>query len=212
MKLVVKSSLWIIAICSFLLLFTTDVKADLPNNTFAADDIIDVHVFCTLLNNSICNNETTTCEISAFYPNTSWLVQNQSMSGNVSGFYNYSFGTLDVEGTYSALVYCQDTTEGVVSFDFIVGDPDQTYENEFWLYVLMILIPLMLFIIGKGMKDKTFILMAGFTICVFALHIYNNGLPRIDNTFITNVFSIVMAGLGFYLIGRTSVEIVKEGL
>jgi len=186
------------------------VKADLPNNTFDSGDIINVNIYCMQLNNSVCDNSTTSCEITAFYPNTSFLIQQGYMSGNATGFYNHSFGVLNQEGIYSALVHCNNTEEGVVSFDFIVGDIDETHDEYFWFYVAMVLIPLFLSVISYQTKDKTFLILAGFVLCAFALFVIVEGFSRFDNELIQKAVFLVLMGLGWYLILKNGYDLAVE--
>lgn len=206
-----KYILLLIANLIFISLIIPSVKAELPNNTFGANDLINVNVYCVSYNNSVCDNNTVSCEITAFNPDTSFLIQQGHMQGNVSGFYNYSFGTLEQEGTYSALVHCNDSREGVINFDFIVGDPDDSYDRDFWLYAFLFLIPLFLCIIANLSEDKSFNIMAGFVLCAFAIIIIRNGLPRFTNSLIELTVFLVVMGIGFYLILRNGYDIAVEG-
>ncbi len=198
----------LIIICLFITI--PQVKADLSNNTFDSGDIINVHVYCMQLNNSACNNDTTSCEITAFYPNTSFLIQQGYMSGNATGFYNHSFGILETEGIYSALVHCNNTEEGVVSFDFTVGDPDETYDKFFWFYVAMVLIPLFLGIIFHKTQDKAFLILAGFVLCAFALFIVVEGFAGFNNELVERAMFLVLMGVGWYLILKNGYDLAKE--
>jgi len=204
-----KNKLIILTLAILLLIGIPIVSAD--NNTFTAGDIINVWTYCMELNNSKCDYHSTSCEITAFYPNTSWLTQQSLMQGNASGFYNYSFGVLGVNGTYSALVYCNNTEEGAINFEFIVGEDEDLYDETFWLFVFLLLVPMIMCILGYIAKDKYFNIIAGMVLCCACFYFRDVGFLGLSDTFITQAAITVIAGVGLYLIVKNGYDLIMEG-
>jgi len=207
-----KKLIYLLAFVFLISLLVGNVRADY--NVFDSDDNINVFNYCTYINNSACGDDVS-CTITAIYPNSSFVDQNKPMTNNWNdsflGFYNYSFGVLDVEGTYSALVHCNNTDEGVTSFDFSVGDPDTTEENTKWLYIFLLVIPAFLIIFSYQMDDPWFMLMGGFLILVFGVYINLNGLIDLSGSYMEDVIFVIIMGIGFWFIVKPVIYMIKEG-
>lgn len=200
----------VLTLVFFVLLGVQEAKAELPNNTFEENEEVNVFVQCIMLNNSVCD-PSTNCTMTALYPNTSLLVQSVEMTPNLTiGFYNYSFGVLTDRGIYSSTITCRGIEEGVIPYSFSVGDIDEAFDETFWFYMSLILIPLALGILAWKTEDKLFLIMAGFVLCTFAFIIFNQGFPGLNNDFIRNSMTIVIAGLGFYLIAKNGYDLTME--
>ena len=87
---------------------------------------------------------------------------------------------------------------------------DDANDRAFWLQLFLILIPLLLIYLGNVTEDKYFIIISGFIFAIYAIYIATNGLPNLDNSFITTSLIIIMGGLGFYLMGKFGYDLATE--
>lgn len=103
--------------------FITLVSAQPYNNTFEAETPANVYSYCLNETGSACG-ETIRCNMTVFYPNNSLYGMDLNMSNNVNGWFNYTMGVLDLEGTYYGIVYCFNPLGlvGASDFEFTYGD------------------------------------------------------------------------------------------
>lgn len=187
----------------------TNVSAELPNNTFEPDTEVNYFVYCIYLNNSICTNATS-CEITAFNPDTTILIKQGKMSYNGSGFFNYSFGVLEDVGEYSTLIHCNNTEEGVINSFFTVGILETLYDNLFWFYIFMFLIPVILIILSKITDDKWFAVFGSIILICFGIYLQANGLPYFDNNVVETAIWSITLGIGLYFMLSNSTKLIEE--
>lgn len=199
----------IILLILSILLILPNVSAELPNNTFEPDEPVNYFIYCVHLNNSICNNKTS-CEITAFNPDTSDLVRQGVMSYNGSGFFNYSFGILTTEGKYSTLIHCNNSEEGVINSFFTVGISEDVYDNLFWFYIFMFLVPVILIITSKITNDKWFAVFGSIILVCFGIYLQANGLPYFDNNLIEEAIWSITLCIGLYFMIDNSIKLIEE--
>jgi len=86
-----------------------------------------------------------------------------------------------------------------------------TYDNDFWFYVILMLAPLVLIILSKMTEDNWFKLLAGFGLVPFALFIIQEStLPNLSGTYIRELFFFIIVGLALYLIVKSGIDLIKE--
>ena len=191
------------------LLILPQVKAELPNNTFEPNDLVNYFVYCVELNNSICSNSTS-CTLTALNPDTSILVQNVLMSYNGSGFFNYSFGILTTEGIYSTLIHYNNSEQGVTSYFITMGILENVYDNIFWFYIFMFLIPVILIILAKISEDEWFAVFGSIILICFGIYLQANGLPYFDNNLVETAIWSITLGIGLYFMLSRTIKLIEE--
>lgn len=98
------------------------------DNTYQRWDDIDIKVPC-INNNTYCD-DTTSCNITINYPNTSNYVKNAEMS-NQDQYFNYTLMDTSEPGKYDAYVVCQSSTlNGYQSFSFTISSTGVEFENN----------------------------------------------------------------------------------
>lgn len=99
------------------------VSAQPHNNTFEAETPANVYAYCLNETGRACGN-TIRCNMTVYYPNNSLYGMDLNMSNNADGWFNYTMGVLDLEGTYYGIVYCFNVLGlvGASDFEFTYGD------------------------------------------------------------------------------------------
>lgn len=92
-----------------------------------------------------------------------------------------------------------------------VAISEQSYDDTFWFYIFMFLIPIILIIISKITDDKYFFVFAGIILVCFGIYLQANGLPYFDNDVVeTAIWSITLC-VGLYFMISNSIKLVEEG-
>jgi hypothetical protein len=124
---------------------------------FEKDNKADLRVSCFDVASSPCDAGTF-CNLTAFYPNSSLLVDNQRMT-RTEMYYNFTLDNSQtfVTGEYSAVVSCNGTTNDYTSFTYLISpnglDPDKT-NSGFYIGLMAVLIIIEGFLIWGVFKVK----------------------------------------------------------
>ncbi len=145
------------------------------------------------------------CTINIYNQNSTALLFNTSMLNLTSGFYNYSIN-MNETGRFPTFVNC-DFLGDVDRSDetFIVSDPNY---NE-WLYLLLLIIPISLFLIGRK-EGIAYTMLGGFVLITYGIAVFMGLFPRLPDSFLTEGLAVILFGIGFYLILDSSIKYVKE--
>lgn len=114
------------------------------------------------------------------------------LSGSVFG---------DINSSNSSYLYEKD---GVLYFNEsalnVTIDAVSTGVDDYsWLYFFGLLMVCVFFVVGRLMKDRTFVVLSGFLLVIIALALNSLGVPGLSS-FLVNASIICFAGIGFYLI------------
>jgi hypothetical protein len=110
------------------------------------NETIDIKIFCFDVNSSLCNNDSTTCMLTVFYPNNTLYVNNQTMS-SMNTYYNYTIGKSLTRGVYSVVVTCvKGLDSGYKTFDFYVGLPSTQVQQDTILISVAVLFGISIFL------------------------------------------------------------------
>lgn len=125
---------------------------------YQKDMKVDLIISCFDSNNSACSSATP-CSITVFYPNSTVMIRNMSMTYNGT-YYNYTL-TSDRTGTvgeYSAVVMCVGSDAGFSTFNFMInarGKEITTGDSLMYLGGLLLLILfLVVCIVGFTRMEK----------------------------------------------------------
>lgn len=201
----------IVLILSILvLLFSIELVNGETSYTYNQNTDVDLKISCFDENNTVCD-ASTECFITIFYPDSTTLINNQSMTKQTT-FYNYSLNTSQTSllGTYSTVAYCSGTTKGYSVFQYEIIDPNlasvDTGSGIFYIGLLFLLIIIFGFIIYGLVKSENPIvklscLLGGYiflAIIMFTLWqiagIYLTSTPFIEK-FAMIMFRVLMAGM-----------------
>jgi hypothetical protein len=130
----------------FAILFSSFCFSD-DTQTFKTDEYGNLNVPCYDNDKAPCNI-TTTCFLTAFYPNTSRFIFNQAMSNNYPDpNFNFTLPSTNVTGTYAYTTVCYDGVEyGSISNYFIINESgDQKEGSILGLYIFLIMYIAILF-------------------------------------------------------------------
>lgn len=182
-------------------LFFCILLVSLVNADWLEDGTCQMNTDC-ILSVKVVNDTTNldfshaTCNITIYNISNSLLISS-NMTNSSSGFYNYTIN-MNETGRYPSFVYCehnQNATD-MAEVTFVISDPN--YNN--YLYLLLLIIPIILFIIGKQVDDSTFINLAGVILICYGLAVYTGQFPRFESNLITDAFSLILLGIGFYML------------
>ncbi len=150
------------AIFLILLLLMPFVFADEPIFFYKDDTTIDLKIPCAN-NGSVCSN-TSTCNMTISYPNSSIFVNNQLMTNQVS-FHNYTLPSSSQIGDYQAIVFCTDSgVSGDTTFKFRINrmGEDDTNLKKSGMYFIIILITVVYLYCSFKMDAEHLIMKVAF--------------------------------------------------
>ena len=115
---------------------------------YRQNDVVDLTISCFDGTNNYCS-DTTNCNITIFYPNSTLLVNNQKMSYGVS-YYNYTIQSnqTKVVGEYSVVAACFDVENGYSTFNYDItpsGNKDVTQAESIILFIPVLIIIIIAF-------------------------------------------------------------------
>ncbi len=118
------------------------------------------------------------------------------------GWYNATYNSSE-----SGIFLCRhNCTKGT---DFTSGTCDFEIMSDQSIIITVIIvilaIALIFLIIGMWKQDWNFGFLSGFLFCIIGIYIFRTGLPSFDN-WVSNSLSIILIGLGAYILFRASVE------
>lgn len=173
------------------------------------DGTCQVNTDCLLTINVV--NDTTNYGIStanctlSVYDINNTLILNETMYNLTEGFYNYTLN-MDQSGKYPTLIRCDYLNDSdKADFTFVVSDPNY---NE-WLYILLFIIPITLYGLGKKEDELAYIVFSGSIFIGFGISIYMRYFPRLEVNFLTESLSVISIGVGIYLLGFSSIRYVQ---
>lgn len=155
---------------------------------------------CLLLlpvNQSVTPCNTLTTKV---YNNGSTLLYTQTMAIYSPFKCNNTFNQTDF-GTYNGQYGTGDTFTLVVEEDRF---------QQYYLYVAAFIILLSLIGLGFWKHDGTFMTIAGMFAMIIGINIFVNGFPNLTNTFLRNGVTLIMWGIGAYLVMLPGMEFFEN--
>lgn len=180
-------------------------------------------LFTTSVSASITIDSPENSTYYGFYQLDVGLNVTQTVTGGTIGSWWYNVNgtnetftpnkTISVKfGEHSLTVY-MNWTNGTeqnanVDFEFTEG---YSYENEYYFYVILLIVPLILVILSKMTDDLWFRLLAGFSLLPFSLYIIQQStFPNFTSDYIRLVLFFTIVGIAFYLIGKSGYDLIQE--
>ena len=107
------------------------------------------------------------------------------------------------------------TTFGTYTFQYGTGDTGSIVVEEdrfqqYYLYVSAFIVLLSLVGLGFWKHDGTFMTIAGMFAMIIGINIFVNGFPNLTNTFLRNGITLIMWGIGAYLIMLPGMEFFEN--
>ena len=122
------------------------------------------------------------------------------------GYYNLTYNSSE-SGTFLCRQNCTKGTDFTSEVcDFKIEDDNVVIITAI---ITILAIALILLIIGIRQQDFNFGFFSGFLFCIIGIYIFTTGLPSFDN-FVSRSLSIIIMGLGAYILFRASVESLNE--
>ena len=138
------------------LLFIVPVSA--YSYIFESGEPSDIRISCFDTTNLPCD-ASTVCHITIFTPNSSVMVDNQTMTRGDS-YYNYTLGSslTEVTGEYSAVSYCDGSTNDYTSFTYLItpnGEDPSTATGIMYMGLFSVLVILLIISIVGVLNVKS---------------------------------------------------------
>jgi len=177
------------------LLVPTVIALDNCKGTMYESDIP-----CLLLlpvNQSVtaCNTLTT-----SFYNNGSTLIYTQTMA---------VYSPFKCNNTFNHSSF------GTYTFQYGTGDTgsitvEEDEYQQYYLYWVVLIVFSILVIVGHLMEISEFTMIAGILAMIIGLNIFINGFPNLTNVFLKNGITVVIWGVGAYLIIKPAMEFFEN--
>ncbi len=147
------------------------------------------------------NQSTTACNtLTTFVYNGSTLLYSQTM-GVYSPFKcNNTFNQTHF-GTYNGQYGTGDT------FTLVVEEDDN---QQFYLYLVSVGVLLSLIVLGFWKHEGIFLMIAGILAMLLGINIFVNGFPNLTNDFLRNGITLIVWGIGAYLIMLPGMEFFEN--
>ena len=182
---------------------TVETVSDETELVFRQSETFDLKIACFDENNTPCV-PSTICRLTVNDPDMINLIDGQNMTHN-NNFYNYTVDSTLVTnpGRYSAVVRCSGLTNGFSTFSFLIThdgiDPTEGVTMSYFAVGLFgLLVATGLLIFGFTTRKFIFNILGGMILMLIGTFLLANGIPGIDNLFLTNGIGIVILGLGAY--------------
>lgn len=186
----------IIILMLVLLFLPTLVNADwLEDGSCEVDtECVISRLVINTTNGEIVNSAN--CTITIYDIDENLLIYEDQMINSSSGYYNY---TIDIGtvGKYPSIMDCN-RSNNLDSADvtFIVSGAE---ERDFYLYLGIVIIALLLIFLGNKYEDNTFTFFAGVLFITLSILVFKMGYSGFENQLVLNAFALVLLGLGFYI-------------
>ena len=151
-----------------------------------------------------CGNATIT-----IYNGTGIVINPQTTMNEINSFlytFNASENNFTSYGIYPYAI--NTTTSKFCQGDCYVEVKAECFAtpDEYYLYIVGIILFFGLFGLGYFLEDTTFTIISGMLLVVIAIALYQIGFSKLDNEFLKQAIIMVTAGIGFYLIIVPSVD------
>lgn len=189
--------------------------------------IIYLLIFLTLIPiiNSICCEKGKDCIIAetcqdAACGNCSIIVYNRSGSVMIdrtqlpqTNPYLYTFNAsinLSSYGTYPYAINCTNDKICQGECQVEIMQECEGENEEFYLYIVAIVVFFILVGLGYYYEEGTFVIISGMLATIIGIVIWFYGFPNLTNIFLKHAISVVIWGVGAYLIIAPSMEFFES--
>jgi hypothetical protein len=140
------------------------------------------------------------------------IILDDQMNEIGGGWYNYTYNTSRT-GKYFCRQNC--TSGGIYSAetcDFIIeGETMSPEAIQISLLAISFIIAIVLFIMALHFKDVNLGFGSGFLFTIIGIYVFKNGFADLSiSNFVVQGISIIIIGLGIYILFRTSIETLEE--
>jgi hypothetical protein len=192
---------WILIIIMVLLLPIV-MAQEKDVNIYDLDEEFDLSIHLT---NKTGDVKGATCKTQIRYSNST--VKDEIIHDEVGGgWYNATYNSSE-SGTFLCRHNCtQGTKFASETCDFKIKSDDIMIMTSI---ITILAIGLISLIIGFWKKDVNFGFISGFIFCIVGVYLFTTGFPNFNN-WVSNSLSLILAGLGSYILFRSSVESLEE--
>ena len=127
--------------------------------------------------------------------------------------YIYTFNAsinLSSYGTYPYAINCTNDKicQGVCQVEIV---QECEGENEdFFIYIVALIIFFILVVLGYYYEEGVFVMIAGMLAAIIGVVIFIYGFPNLTNVFLKNAISVVIWGVGAYLIVAPAMQFFED--
>ncbi len=182
----------------FIILITPVLAQERDIDIFDLNEVFDLSIHLTDETGDITGAE---CQTQIRFIN--FTVKDQFTNNEIEGgYYNATYNSSEA-GTFLCRQNCTKGTDFTAEIcDFKIRSDEKLIITAI---ITILAVALIFLIIGIWQKDWNFGFFSGFLFCIMGIYIFTTGLPSFDN-FVSNSLSIIIIGLGAYILFRASVE------
>lgn len=165
---------------------------------------------CTY-NGTYCSS-TTSCNITAFYPNGAVYVNNIPTTNQLT-YFNATLPQVSTLGEYSAKLVCYDPIagfSGTEEFTFKVTSTGGTQGGNLTIFLLLIGVSVIVFIISLVIKNEYVGALSAFLLTCSGLYLAIYGIG-IEYNLYTKATGFILIGIGVVLIIMTAYTNITKG-
>ncbi len=200
----IKAKVVIMLMLSLLLVSLASANQDDETSfVILQDEKIDLSARFTI-DGAVINNQT--CGIQILNSNYD-VIRQDNMTFQKDGWYNYSFST-GTAGFYFCSYNCTNTNNTIIeSCSFIVKED---FNRIYWLYLTAVILFFGLLWAGIRTEQTTFVTLSGMVAMFISIFLFTNGFPNVTDIFLTNGLSVIMFGIGAYLMIVPNLNILEK--
>jgi hypothetical protein len=183
--------------------------------TYQKGNNINLPIPC-VLNDASCL-PTTNCNLTVNYPDGTNLIKNVFPTNNLA-FENYTIQGVNITqlGEYQVIMFCNDNSTGIPIYGYTIDNFEVTSTgatNEFLINLaicIFVFFAILLLIIGINKEDPIILILSSMLFIFAGSGIYYNPLVYFPS-FINVVLSLVLWGMGVYILIADSIRLAEEG-
>ena len=202
-----KRRLFIFFLMSIIVLTMTMISAE-PSFIYKQNTLVDIKIPVYDSDNSKTSGSTS-CYITIKYPDETIFIDDEQMTYNAGGYFNYTLEGLNSLGEYSANMRCDDSVNfGFSTFTFEVTPSGFTGTLGF--YILILVLSAGIIILGFTMKDAPITILGSFGLYFVGLYILFYGIDGMKDLITTVSIGIIILGLAGYISIRSAYELIVD--
>lgn len=151
------------------------------------------------------------CSITVY--NRSGVVEIAQSEMEVITPYTYTFNastSLSEYGTYPYAINCTNNKICQGPCQVEIKRECEGENEEFYLYIIAIVIFFILVGLGYYYEEGVFVIISGMLAAIIGIVIFIYGFPGLTNTFLKNSMSVIIWGIGAYLILAPAMQFFEE--
>lgn len=151
------------------------------------------------------------CRITVYNRSGTVKIEQTDMAKTTEYLYTFNASTnLNNYGTYPYTINCSNDRICQGDCHVEVVQECEGENEEFYLYIVALIVFFILLGLGYYFEEGVFIMIDGMLVTIIGIVIFIYGFPNLTNIFLKNSISIVLWGVGAYLILAPAMEFFEN--